>query len=168
MWCKQCNLETNDKECPVCGTETVEDLPIEIFWCSNCSIPLIHTSTAADKGICPVCRNKTRHLTTDLRPVFPEERLLLALLFDKEPSAYMRQSVWAANSRYYIDGKAVTVSTKAFEKADTKVIGKRLTSSQSEIDYSAFSENIRLFIKANKHRLPRTYRWERIQSFSGL
>lgn len=153
MWCKQCNLETNDKKCSVCGTETVEDLPIEIFWCNNCSVPLIHTSKAAAKGICPVCRNKTRHLTTDLRPVFPEERLLLALLFDKEPSAYMRQSVWAVNSRYYIDGKAVTVSTKTFEDADTGAIGKRLASSQSEIDYSAFNENIRLFIKANKHRL---------------
>lgn len=153
MWCKQCNLETNDKECPVCGTETVEDLPIEIFWCSDCNIPLIHTSTAADKGICPVCRNKTRHLTTDLRPVFPEERLLLALLFDKEPSVYMRQSVWAVNSRYYIDGKAVTVSTKTFEDADTGAIRKQLASSQSEIDYSAFNKNIRLFIKANKHRL---------------
>lgn len=153
MWCKQCNLETNDKECPVCGTKTVEDLPIEIFWCNRCNIPLIHTSKAADKGICPVCHKKTRHLTTDLRPVFPEERLLLALLFNKEPSAYMRQSVWAGNSRYYIDGKAVTVSTKTFEEADTEVIGKRLASSQSEIDYSAFSENIHFFTKANKHRL---------------
>ena len=153
MWCKQCSLETNDKECPVCSTETVEDLPIEIFWCSNCSIPLIHTSTAADKGTCPICRNKTRYLTTDLRPVFPEERLLLALLFDKEPSAYMRQSVWAVNSRYYIDGKAVTVSTKTFEDADTGAIGKRLALSQGEIDYSAFNENICLFIKANQHRL---------------
>ena len=55
MWCKHCNLETNEIKCPVCGAETVEDLPIEIFWCSNCNIPLIHTSTAADKGICPVC-----------------------------------------------------------------------------------------------------------------
>lgn len=31
MWCKHCNLETNEIKCPVCGAETAEDLPIEIF-----------------------------------------------------------------------------------------------------------------------------------------
>ena len=39
MWCKKCNLETNDAECPVCGTATVEDVPVEIYWCDNCFIP---------------------------------------------------------------------------------------------------------------------------------
>lgn len=77
MWCKNCNLETNEAICPVCGLETSEDLPVEIYWCNDCRIPVIHVSTAADKGICPVCHGKTRYLTADLRPVFPEERLLL-------------------------------------------------------------------------------------------
>lgn len=153
MWCKQCNLETNDEKCPVCGMETAEDLPVEIFWCNNCNIPLIHTSTAADKGICPICGQKTRYLTTDIRPVFPEARLLLALLLNKEPLAYMYQSIWTVNSRYYIDGKAITVSAKTFEDADTERITKRLASAKSDIDYSAFDENIRLFITANQHRL---------------
>ena len=152
MWCKHCNLETNEIKCPVCGAETVEDLPIEIFWCSNCNIPLIHTSSAADKGICPVCGKKTRYLTTDLRPVFPEERLLLALLLDKEPSAYMDKSVWAVNSRYYIDGKAVTISVKDYEEADTDVITARLAHAKNSIDYSSFDQNIRLFAAANQHR----------------
>ena len=153
MWCKHCNLETNEIKCPVCGAETVEDLPIEIFWCSNCNIPLIHTSTAADKGICPVCGKKTRYLTTDLRPVFPEERLLLALLLGKEPSAYMDKSVWAVNSRYYIDGKAVTISVKDYEEADTDVITARLAHAKNSIDYSSFDQNILLFAAANQHRL---------------
>lgn len=73
MWCKNCNLETNEAICPVCGLETSEDLPVEIYWCNDCRIPVIHVSTAADKGICPVCHGKTRYLTADLRPVFPEE-----------------------------------------------------------------------------------------------
>ena len=29
MWCKNCNIETNEEVCPVCGEMTVEDLPIE-------------------------------------------------------------------------------------------------------------------------------------------
>ena len=93
MWCKKCNIETNGKICPVCGCETVEDLPVEIYWCNDCAIPVIHTSNAADKGTCPVCAGKTHYLTSDLRPVFPEERLLLAVLLDKElkrQEAYLR------------------------------------------------------------------------------
>ena len=40
MWCKRCNLETNETVCPVCGSETVEDIPVEIYWCENCCIPI--------------------------------------------------------------------------------------------------------------------------------
>lgn len=83
MWCKSCNLETNEDRCPICGIETVEDVPVEIYWCDNCSVPLIHISTAAEKGVCPLCGNKTHYLSSDLRPVFPEERLLLAVLLEK-------------------------------------------------------------------------------------
>lgn len=40
MWCKNCNLETNEAICPVCGLETSEDLPVEINWCNDCRIPV--------------------------------------------------------------------------------------------------------------------------------
>ena len=83
MWCKQCNLETNESLCPVCGSETIEDIPVEVYWCESCKIPLVHLSTAADKGTCPICGGKTHYLTSDLRPVFPEERLLLSCLWGK-------------------------------------------------------------------------------------
>ena len=36
------------------------------------------------KSICPICGKKTSYLSSDLRPVFPEERLLLAALRDKK------------------------------------------------------------------------------------
>lgn len=51
MWCKNCNLETNEAICPVCGLETSEDLPVEIYWCNDCRIPVIHVSTAAEQRI---------------------------------------------------------------------------------------------------------------------
>lgn len=153
MWCKKCNLETNDSICPVCGTETVEDLPVEIYWCENCKIPLIHVSTEKSKGTCPTCHGKTRYLATDLRPVFPEERLLLALLLGKAPDAYMHHSVWAAGSRYYIDGKSLSIPAKAFELADADMLSKSLASTTSNIDYDIFDENIRKFAQANQHRL---------------
>ena len=119
MWCKNCNIETNASVCPVCNTTTSEDVPVEVFWCAECATPIIHLSTAADKGICPICGGTTKYISSDLRPVFPEERLLLALLLDKEPDEYMNHSVWAVNSRYYIDGKSVALSDALFSKADT-------------------------------------------------
>ena len=153
MWCKNCNLETNDVICPVCALATTEDLPIEVFWCNNCKIPIIHTTTAADKGICPICGEKTHYLTSDLRPVFPEERLLLAILHDKEPNAYMDSSVWAINSRYYIDEKAFVIPVKTFEEADTNSITEKLLKAKEMISYRCFDEGIRRFIEANHHRL---------------
>ena len=62
MWCRCCNLETNENHCSVCGSQTVEDIPIQIYWCKNCSIPIIHLSTAVDKGICPICKGKTYYV----------------------------------------------------------------------------------------------------------
>lgn len=59
MWCKQCNIETNADICPVCGGTTVEDLPVEVYWCDSCKIPIINTIIQADKGCCPVCGGKT-------------------------------------------------------------------------------------------------------------
>lgn len=153
MWCKSCNLETNETRCPVCGNDTAEDIPVEVFWCKSCSIPIIHLATAADKGICPICGKKTSYLSSDLRPVFPEERLLLALLLDKEPAVYMNHSVWAVNSRYYIDGKSVSIPAKKYAEADTDSISEKITKLSDKIDYSSFDESIGLFIQANQHRL---------------
>ena len=153
MWCKNCNVETNEDICPICGSETVEDIPVEVYWCDSCKIPLIHLSTAVDKGICPVCGRKTRYLSSDLRPVFPEERLLLALLLAKAPDEYMSRSVWSANSRYYINGKALSIPSKVFADADTDAIAIDLQNYANLIDYSYFGENIKAFITANRNRL---------------
>ena len=62
---------------------------------------------------------KIKYLSAYLRPVFPEERLLQELLLDKEPNEFIKKSVWAANSRYYIDGKSIAISSKTFQLADT-------------------------------------------------
>ena len=85
MWCKTCNIETNATVCPICGETTVEDLPIEIRWCEHCKTPIINEQNQISKE-CPLCGGTTKYISTDLRPVFPEERLLLEVLLDKEPT----------------------------------------------------------------------------------
>ena len=153
MWCKTCNIETNEKVCPICGSETVEDLPVEVYWCNHCKTPIIQTANQADKGICPVCKGKTKYLSADLRPVFPEERLLLELLLEKKPNEFINSSVWAANSRYYIDGKPTSLSSKLFQTADTDRLSVELERYKSENSYDFFNANMKIFIAANQDRL---------------
>ena len=154
MWCKNCNIETNDSTCPICGSKTEEDLPIEIYWCDKCQTPIINTQNQVDKGICPVCGRKTRYLASDLRPVFPEERLLLALLLGKEPDFYMGSSVWSADSRYYIDGKKpITLGTKMLAETDADAIARNIEENQEAINYTSFEASVETFIEANFQRL---------------
>lgn len=153
MWCKNCNIETNEKYCPICGSETVEDLPVEIYWCDECRTPIIQVTNQADKGICPICKKNTKYLSSDLRPVFPEERLLISILLKKDSEKMMHQSVWAANSRYYIDGKPIALPSKLFQTADTDAIAKELDKKKNIISYEAFDKDIGNFVKVNKTRL---------------
>ena len=51
MWCKNCRFEVNERICPVCGAETVEEIPTEIFWCENCAVPVINSISAENRNI---------------------------------------------------------------------------------------------------------------------
>lgn len=153
FWCNKCNIETNESACPICGEPTVEDIPTRVYWCSHCQTPVIQTVNQADKGICPLCGGKMKYLTTDLRPVFPEERLLLELLLGREPNELLHSSVWAVNSRYYIDGKSVNVPISTFQKADTDALSKGIERHKSENSYDCFDDSIQRFIQANRNRL---------------
>ena len=153
MWCKNCNIETNEKVCPVCNSETVEDKPTEIYWCENCRIPVIVEVNQPGKETCPLCGKHMVYLSSDLRPVFPEERLLLELLLNKEPGSFSQKSVWACNSRYYVDGKVFSFSTGFFRKADVQKLIQKIEEHKHKIDYVFFNEIIKKYIAANKPRI---------------
>lgn len=152
-WCGECKIETSEEKCPICGNKTVEGIPTEIFWCKHCNIPVIYKVNQVGKGICPLCGKKTKYMATDLRPVFPEERLLLEVLLDKRPHEFIKSSVWAVNSRYYIDGKSVSVSTELFQTADADAISAKLEEYKDGNSYMYFNEHIKKFIAANRNRL---------------
>ena len=153
MWCKNCNIETNESTCPICGESTIEDLPVEVYWCGHCKTPVIQVAKQADLGTCPLCKRNTKYLSTDLRPVFPEERLLLEILLGKKPHEYREMSVWAADSRYYIDGKSISIPSRTFQEADTDAIAEILHQEESNNTYAFFDTHIATFIAANEHRL---------------
>lgn len=141
MWCKNCEKESFSDICEICGEATESDIPSLVYWCDNCNIPLIHKANEKSKGTCSLCGKPTRYLCSDLRPVFPEERLLYEILTAK-PFQYKECSVWANNNRYYINGKAKVFSMTKHETKDTEKIGLQLKELSANNDYKAFNEYI--------------------------
>lgn len=125
MWCANCNRTSYSNICEVCGGKTQQDTPIELFWCDSCHIPVIVEASDTGTHYCPICGKQIRYLAKDLRPVFPEERLLLEIIQNK-PFAYKNASVWASGSRYYIDGKTSNLSIDLLKKLDANKISIEL------------------------------------------
>lgn len=152
MWCKTCNREVYGDICNDCGSKTEEEIPTEIFWCESCQIPIIKKSNSVDKNVCPLCGKVTSHLCTDLRPVFPEERLLFEIL-TRIPFDIKDKSVWANGSRYYINNKSHMLSSKIFENARVSEIIKKINYYKEANTYEYFNEFIERFVQANQDRL---------------
>lgn len=152
MWCKTCECEVGSEVCEQCGKPTEADIPVVIYWCAECKVPLIKYVNAIDKDICPACKGNASYLCTDIRPVFPEERLLFEIIKNK-PLGYINSSVWASNNRYYVDGKSTAISSAFYRKLSPELIREQLEKYKSQNNYNAFKEHIARFLLANKARL---------------
>ena len=152
MWCANCNKTSYSDVCEVCGGKTQQDTPIELYWCDSCRVPIIRELSDTSPMICPSCGRIIRYLAKDLRPVFPEERLLLEVI-KGTPFAFLNASVWASGSRYYIDGTTANLSIETLKKIDVEKVVETLTQYKDKNDYSFFNENIKTFIDCNRERL---------------
>lgn len=152
MWCANCNKTSYSDVCEVCGGKTQQDTPIELYWCDSCRVPIIRELSDTSPMICPSCGKPIRYLAKDLRPVFPEERLLLEVI-KGTPLSFIHSSVWASGSRYYIDGKTANLSIETLKKIDVEKVVGTLSQYKDKNDYSFFNENIRTFIDCNRERL---------------
>ena len=153
MWCKTCNIETNESICPICKSNTVEDLPIEVYWCKECKVPIIKQVNQSDKEICSICKEKLDYLSKDIRPVFPEERLLIELLLEKEANSLINSSVWASENKYFIDGKKKIIQNRTFNDLKPKLFKDKLDKYQKYNSYENFNRQVSKFVEANKFRL---------------
>ncbi len=153
MWCRNCNMTTTKKICPVCGNETEEDRPIEIYWCDECKTPVIKEIKDSSKAKCNLCGNTMKYMATDMRPVFPEEILLLELLLEKKPGSLQKSSIWASNHRYFIDGKVTALHMADYYDMDVNEIVEGLKKYKDTITYNYFNNHMENFINANKDRL---------------
>lgn len=140
--CKKCNIVVSKSECDICGSRT--SLTSKLYWCEHCNVPTYHE-------VCPKCGNKGFYFTTDARPVFPEERLLVEAVLG-EPMKYRYSSVWNSNGTYYVDGKKIKFSIEKLTSEDPNKLKKIIDEYKSNNSYDFFNENIKIFIEANKIR----------------
>ena len=148
--CNNCDdLICETSTCPVCNSRTFVDKS-EIFYCKNCNIPLF-------EDICPLCNTHCNYIGTDIRPVFPEERLLLECIIAK-PFEYANMSVWnTSGNNYFVNGEKKRFIIKDIvSKIDADDLRKKIKENKDEnqkyVEAFLNSEYISKFIKANKIR----------------
>ena len=146
--CPKCRVPMNEEKCikPNCGCNT--KLSSTIYWCDNCNIPIYDDS-------CPLCGGEGRYVSTDLRPVFPEENVLISIILSGEPAKYMKCSIWNGNGLYLIDGKKHKFSITQLNKMSldrVNEIKSMYDSFAEKITYEYFNDHIEKFIKANADR----------------
>lgn len=143
--CRNDNIKTKSSTCPVCGERT-ELEKSDIYWCDNCKVPLFQIE-------CECCSGKGTRITTDIRPVFPEERLLLEILLDKIPGTYEKDSVWnCSGNKYLINGKRIKFSVKELKNKDVDNIRSKYEEASKNISYEYFEQYADKFVQANRSR----------------
>ena len=148
--CTNCdNLKCETSTCPVCNGRTYIDKS-EIYYCEKCCTPIF------DKR-CPICNNEGIYIGTDIRPVFPEERLLIETI-ENEPFKYAGKSIWnTSGNNYFIDGKKHRFIIKeVIEKIDANDIRKEIEKNKEKnrkYEEDFFNQDyIKNFIQANMIR----------------
>ena len=103
--CNNCdNLICETSTCPVCKERTSIEKS-EIYFCDKCNIPLFDS-------VCSICSSQCKYIGTDIRPVFPEERLLIECIEGK-PFKYKDTSIWnTSGNNYFVNGKKISFSVK--------------------------------------------------------
>lgn len=129
--------------CPTCGGRT--DAMSQIYWCDTCQVPIY-------EEVCSCCGAKGKKLTTDLRPVFPEERLLIEIILGK-PFSFVKDSVWnGAGNNYFVNGKKIKFSVKDLKNLDAEAIRKKYEELSTQNTYEEFNRYKEQFINCNKAR----------------
>jgi len=149
LLCPVCNVPMSTDRCikEECQAKTI--VSTTIYWCDECNIPVF------DK-VCDCCGNEARYISTDMRPVFPEEKLLLAIILEKEDTlCFDNASIWNGSGAYFIDGHKLKLQISKLNKMpleDIKKIKEKYDNYLDKVDRSCFNENINKFTKANKLR----------------
>lgn len=146
--CPKCNIPMNGPYCinPKCGHQT--KMSSTIYWCDDCNVPLYD-------AVCPVCGKEGRYIATDLRPVFPEENMLISLILADNPFKYQRSSVWYGGNSYIVDGKKVRLAVTTINRWSIdriRELKEKYDKNSAYLDYCYFDEYKDRFVQANADR----------------
>lgn len=146
--CPKCRVPMNGDKCikAECGHSTV--MSSTIYWCEVCNIPIF-------ERFCPICGKQGKYITTDMRPVFPEENVLISLLLGDDPKKYQEDSVWFGSGAYIINGKKVRLPISKINKLpieNIKELKEKYEAFADSISYEFFNEHVKRFIAANADR----------------
>lgn len=149
-FCDKDHIEVKTSVCPHC-MERTRPIESKIFWCNHCQIPLY-------KEVCSICGKKGEAVGSDIRPVFPEERILLeAILCCEEGKeiSFLGKAVWhTAGNHYLNNGEKIKIAIGKLKELDMveiqEIYYKRIE--KLEDYYRAFSGEIEKFILANQER----------------
>lgn len=109
-----------------------------IFWSKKANVPVFNEY-----------KEDCTYLSSDIRPVFPEEQLLIQILAG-DRFEIINQSVWYTGGRFYIvNGEKLSVSRRELMKNDAGKVAKEYNARRNEIQYSEFEKNINKFIELN-------------------
>lgn len=137
------NTRCETSTCPACHGRA--DAVSDIYWCPNCQIPLYEEQ-------CSLCGQTGKRITTDIRPVFPEERLLIEIITGA-PFAWLKDSVWnGAGNHYFVNGKKIKFSVSSLKKLDSDEIRKQYESLKEKNTYEFFDVYRERFVEANVSR----------------
>lgn len=131
---------------PSCGCTT--KMSSTIYWCDECNVPIF-------EKVCPVCGTEGKYISTDIRPVFPEENILISIILADDPAKYQQDSVWYGSGIYIINGKKVRMPVTKINKLpmeEIRSIKSKYDVFAETIDYKYFNEYADKFIKSNADR----------------
>lgn len=140
--CTKCDIKCEQSTCPVCNERT--EMTSSIYWCHECNIPTVDE-------VCPICHSTGKYIATDIRPVFPEERLLIECLWEK-PLEYRNSSVWFGSGRYIIDGRTARLSSQTYLLCDPDALRNELQHYDEENKENSFLLYVEKWVQANKVR----------------
>lgn len=148
--CSHCDdFKCESSICPICGNRTTP-FKTMVFWCEHCGAPSYEEK-------CDICGATCKPLSSDIRPVFPEERLLIEILLNS-PMKYKNSSCYSSGGGvYFFDGVKVKISQKDAMQKDPSWIISQLELYQSENEFFCQNFNslpwVVSFVNVNRRHL---------------